>query len=191
MAAWGAQHGIGYLDGAIMTPTETIGGPAAVVLYRGPEGRLPDTSTDARELGRHRHVPWRGPQPGGGARRGPARPLLDLHELQRPPSLAGAERIAAKDLASFAKGIGDPLPGIIAGFVSQVDGRDYPGRPVHYRVGPRRVWSASFTPPQTHGIDTSVLSAAVAIAQRAIDAGHGSDGFTRLAEVLRKSPPAQ
>ena len=37
MATWAAQHGVDYLDGAIMTPTPTIGTPAASVLYSGPE----------------------------------------------------------------------------------------------------------------------------------------------------------
>jgi hypothetical protein len=37
IAAWADEHDIDYLDGAIMTPTETIGGPAAVVLYSGPQ----------------------------------------------------------------------------------------------------------------------------------------------------------
>ncbi|WP_440081483.1 NAD(P)-binding domain-containing protein [Streptosporangium sp. LJ11] len=30
MAAWAAELGVDYLDGAIMTPTPTIGGPAAL-----------------------------------------------------------------------------------------------------------------------------------------------------------------
>ncbi|WP_328708754.1 NAD(P)-dependent oxidoreductase [Microbispora hainanensis] len=36
-AAWATEHGIGYLDGAIMTPTTTIGTPAAAFLHSGPE----------------------------------------------------------------------------------------------------------------------------------------------------------
>ncbi len=36
-AAWAAEHGVRYLDGAIMTPTTTIGTPAAVFLHSGPE----------------------------------------------------------------------------------------------------------------------------------------------------------
>jgi 3-hydroxyisobutyrate dehydrogenase-like beta-hydroxyacid dehydrogenase len=43
---------------------------------------------------------------------------------------------------------------------------------------------------QARGIDVDVLSAAKAIAQRAIDAGHGTDGFSRLAEMLGKPTPA-
>lgn len=36
-AAWADGHGVRYLDGAIMTPTVTIGTPEAVLLYSGPE----------------------------------------------------------------------------------------------------------------------------------------------------------
>lgn len=35
-AHWAAERGIGYLDGAIMTPTTTIGTSAAVFLHSGP-----------------------------------------------------------------------------------------------------------------------------------------------------------
>jgi 3-hydroxyisobutyrate dehydrogenase-like beta-hydroxyacid dehydrogenase len=35
LAAWAAEHDIAYTDGAIMTPTMTIGTPAAVVLHSG------------------------------------------------------------------------------------------------------------------------------------------------------------
>lgn len=34
-AAWAAEHGLGYLDGAIMVPTPLIGGSDALVLYSG------------------------------------------------------------------------------------------------------------------------------------------------------------
>ncbi|GGD78997.1 imine reductase family protein [Paenibacillus nasutitermitis] len=39
---------------------------------------------------------------------------------------------------------------------------------------------------KAHGIDTSVLIAANDIAKRAIDAGHGTDGYASLTEVIRK-----
>ncbi|MGW7596261.1 NAD(P)-binding domain-containing protein, partial [Streptomyces rubiginosohelvolus] len=35
-ADWAADHGIRYLDGAIMTPTTTMGTPASVFLHSGP-----------------------------------------------------------------------------------------------------------------------------------------------------------
>lgn len=38
MAAWAAGRNIAYLDGAIMTPTTTIGGPDAMVLHSGRQG---------------------------------------------------------------------------------------------------------------------------------------------------------
>ncbi|MEZ0076551.1 3-hydroxyisobutyrate dehydrogenase-like beta-hydroxyacid dehydrogenase [Planotetraspora sp. GP83] len=38
---------------------------------------------------------------------------------------------------------------------------------------------------QARGLDVGVLSAARAVTQRAIDAGYGSDGFSRLTQILR------
>ena len=45
-ALWAAGHGIDYLDGAVMVPVAVVGGPAALVLYSGPQ---PCT----RHTGRH------------------------------------------------------------------------------------------------------------------------------------------
>ncbi|WNC13558.1 hypothetical protein [Brevibacillus brevis] len=41
---------------------------------------------------------------------------------------------------------------------------------------------------KNNGIDVSVLSVAKAIAQLAIDAGYGNEGFPRQAELLRTTP---
>lgn len=59
-AAWAAEHGIGYLDGAIMTPTTTVGTPAGVFLHSGPEelyGRHRPAPAGAGRPGRHPHPP--------------------------------------------------------------------------------------------------------------------------------------
>ncbi|OHV44984.1 hypothetical protein CC117_09825 [Parafrankia colletiae] len=34
------------------------------------------------------------------------------------------------------------------------------------------------------GLDTTVLDAALVVARRAVDAGYGPDGFSRLGEIL-------
>lgn len=44
VAAWAEQRGVDYLDGSIMTPTTTIGGPAAQVLYSGPQRSMRGTA---------------------------------------------------------------------------------------------------------------------------------------------------
>ncbi|KEQ24905.1 NAD(P)-dependent oxidoreductase [Paenibacillus tyrfis] len=186
MAAWAAARGIDYLDGAIMTPTPTIGQPTAVVLYSGPEAAYETNRPTLASLGgTAAHL---GTDPGRAAAYDVA--LLDIfwtsmsgyiHAL----ALARAENIAAKDLAVYAQGIVNIMPDIITEFAQHVDDGHYPGEKsniVSAAAGMEHIIHAA----QARGIDASILSAAYAVARRAIDAGQGNDAFSRLAELLGK-----
>lgn len=186
MAAWAADHGIGYLDGAIMVPTEVIGTASAVVLYSGPEELLAEHRPVLEALGGTPvHL---GADPGRAAAHDVA--LLGLFWTSMAGvvhafALASAENIAAKDLAPLAKGIGALLPPIIEEFAEKIDAGSHPGDDSTIRsaaAGMDHIVEAS----RARGLDASVLSAARAIAQRAIDAGYGEDGFSRLVETVRE-----
>ncbi|GAA3110062.1 NAD(P)-dependent oxidoreductase [Streptosporangium carneum] len=183
-AAWAAAHGVDYLDGAVMTPTTTIGGPAAVVLYSGPEEIYRTHEATLASLGGGAtHL---GADPGRAAAHDVA--LLDLFwtsmsGLVHAFALAAAEGVRARELAPFAKGISALLPDIMESFAQQVDDGRHPGDQstvLSAAAGMEHIIHAA----RARGIDTGVLSAASAVARRAIDAGHGEDGFSRLAEVL-------
>jgi 3-hydroxyisobutyrate dehydrogenase-like beta-hydroxyacid dehydrogenase len=185
LAAWADEHGVAYLDGAIMTPTETIGGPAAVVLYSGPQAVFDAHRPALAGLGgTAAHL---GTDPGRAAAHDVA--LLDvfwtaMSGIVHGFALAGAEDIAATDLAPYARGIGELLPAIIDEFAQQIDAGRHPGDKSNLSsaaAGMEHVIHAA----AAGGIDTTVLSAARLIAQRTIDAGHGGDGFSRLAIDLR------
>ncbi|MEU4407462.1 NAD(P)-binding domain-containing protein [Streptosporangium sp. NPDC023963] len=189
MAAWAAERDIDYLDGAIMTPTPTIGGPAAVVLYSGPEEVHRTHRRALASLGGT--SAYLGADPGRAAAHDVA--LLDLFwtsmsGLVHAFALAAAENIAARELAPLAKGIGALLPEIIDEFAENLDGGDHPGDEstiLSAAAGMEHIIHAA----QARGIDTGVLSAARAVALRAVDAGQGGDGFSRLAEVLGRPVP--
>ncbi|MFF3440281.1 NAD(P)-dependent oxidoreductase [Streptosporangium sp. NPDC002721] len=190
MAAWAAERGIGYLDGAIMTPTPTIGGPAAVVLYSGAEEVHRAHLPTLESLGGT--STYLGADPGRAAAHDVA--LLDLFwtsmsGLAHAFALAAAEDIAPRDLAPLAKGIGALLPEIIDEFAENLDGGAHPGDEstiLSAVAGMEHIIHAA----RTRGIDTGVLSAAQAVARRAVEAGQGGDGFSRLAEVLGRPVPA-
>ncbi|UUZ82297.1 NAD(P)-binding domain-containing protein [Paenibacillus sp. P26] len=185
-AAWAAECGIDYLDGAIMTPTPTIGTPKAVVLYSGPEPVYRAAEPALASLGGT--ASYLGEDPGRVAAHDVA--LLDLfwttmsgyvHAL----ALAQAENIAPKAFAAYAQGISAILPGIMADLANRVDEGRHPGDSsslLSAATGMEHILQAA----EHHGMDVSVISAAKAAAQRAIDAGYGADGFSRLAELLRK-----
>lgn len=56
-AAWASEHGVRYLDGAIMTPTVTIGTPAAVFIHSGPQDLYHEHQPVLQTLGgTHTHL---------------------------------------------------------------------------------------------------------------------------------------
>ncbi|MEV0092206.1 NAD(P)-binding domain-containing protein [Streptomyces sp. NPDC050738] len=182
--AWAAAHGIRYLDGAIMTPTPTIGTPAGVFLYSGPAALHQEHRPVLDALnGTHTHL---GEEIGRAAAYDIA--LLDLfwtsmagftHAL----ALAAAEGVSARELAPYAQGIGTILPPLFAQSAQEVEDGTYSGEgnPLTSAVSTMaHVVHAS----ESHGIDASLMRAAEGMARRAIGLGHGDDGLTRMAEVL-------
>ncbi|MCT7355631.1 NAD(P)-binding domain-containing protein [Streptomyces sp. 15-116A] len=182
--AWAAEHGIRYLDGAIMTPTTTIGTPAAVFLHSGPEDLYRAHLPVLEALGgSHTHL---GEEIGRAAAYDIA--LLDIfwtamagyaHAL----AVARAEGITARELAPFAKGIGEILPPIFEETAEEADSGTYSGdgNPITSAVSSM---AHIVHTSEAHGIDAGVMRAAEGLARRAIGLGHGSDGFTRIAELL-------
>jgi 3-hydroxyisobutyrate dehydrogenase-like beta-hydroxyacid dehydrogenase len=183
-ATWVTEHDGGYLDGAIMTPTSTIGTPAASVLVSG----------SAAEFQRHRlTLACIGTEPtylGGDAGRAAAFDvaLLDLfwttmsgatHAL----ALAQAEGIEPHELLPHLVGIAGILPPILTDVTERVaEGRHADG------TSSIRSASAAMThiaaASRDRGLDDGVLRAAWALAKKAIDAGHGDDEISRLVETV-------
>ncbi|MGE7390313.1 NAD(P)-dependent oxidoreductase [Streptomyces sp. NPDC004126] len=189
--AWAAGHGIRYLDGAIMTPTPTIGTPDAVFIHSGPE----DLYREHRPVldllgGTHTHL---GEDIGRAAAYDIA--LLDVfwtsmsgyaHAL----AVAKAEGVSARELTPFAQGIAAILPPLFEEFAADVDSGSYSGR-----LNPLTSGASSMAhiihASEAHGIEAALMRATEGLAQRAIAHGHGGDGFMRVSELLgRTAVPA-
>ncbi|MFF3643786.1 NAD(P)-dependent oxidoreductase [Streptomyces sp. NPDC002564] len=183
-ARWAVEHGIRYLDGAIMTPTTTIGTPHGVFLFSG-DAALHEEHRPVLEAlgGTHTHL---GEDAGRAA--GYDIALLDifwtamtgyLHAL----ALAAAEGITARELAPFAQGIGAILPAIFESSAAETDDGTYSG-------ADNPITSAASTmahivhASEAHGIDAGVMRAAEGLVRRVIEEGHGADGPTRIVELL-------
>ncbi|MFD3836825.1 NAD(P)-dependent oxidoreductase [Streptomyces sp. NPDC058642] len=183
-ADWATEHGIRYLDGAIMTPITTIGTPHAVFLHSGPEDLYAEHRPALDALGgTHTHL---GADPGRAAAHDIA--LLDIfwtatagyvHAL----ALARAEGITARELAPFAQGIGAILPPLFAEWADDIDDATYSGEGNPLTSSVSSMAHIVHT-AEAHGIDSAVLRAAEGQARRAVGLGHGTDGITRLTELL-------
>lgn len=183
-AKWAAEHGIAYLDGAIMVPVAAIGTPEAVFLYSGPEELFREARPVLDALGgSHTHL---GADAGRAAAYDIA--LLDVfwtamagyaHAL----AVARAEGIAARELVPFAKGIAGILPPIFEEAAGDVDDGTFSG-------ADNPITSAASTmahiihTAERHGIESGLMRAAEGQVRRAIGLGHGADGFTRLVEIV-------
>jgi 3-hydroxyisobutyrate dehydrogenase-like beta-hydroxyacid dehydrogenase len=184
LATWAATHDITYVDGAIMTPTDTIGTPAAVTLYSG-------HNTDAlAPLGGNRT--YLGEEPGRAAAHDVA--LLDLFwtsvaGVAHAFALARSENITATALAPLALGIGELLPSVIDEHSARLEEGDHSGEYANIlsaAAGMAHIIETS----EARGIDASVMKAAHALARKAIDAGHGADGVSRLTVQLEQTQVA-
>jgi 3-hydroxyisobutyrate dehydrogenase-like beta-hydroxyacid dehydrogenase len=184
MADWAAARGIRYLDGAILTPTPTIGTPAATVLLSGSPGAFAAAEPAlAATGGTLLHL---GDDPGRAAAYDVA--LLDLfatcvNGLVHAFALATAEGIPPERFAAFATGIGGLLPEMTTRFAHQIATGHFPGDRSTIgsaASGITHVINAA----ASHGIDTSLLTAARATLTRAVAAGHASEGLARLATLF-------
>ncbi|MEE1756501.1 NAD(P)-dependent oxidoreductase [Streptomyces sp. SP18CS02] len=183
-AVWAAEHGVRYLDGAIMTPTTTIGTPAAVFILSGPEELHREHRPVLDALGGT--LTHLGEEIGRAAAYDIA--LLDIfwtamagyaHAL----AVARAEGITARELAPFAQGIGAIMPPLFGELAEGVDSGDFSGEGNPITSSASSMAHIIHT-SEAHGIDAGVMRAAEGLARRVIGLGHGTDGFIRVAEVL-------
>ncbi|MGA3541759.1 NAD(P)-dependent oxidoreductase [Micromonosporaceae bacterium DT194] len=182
--AWAVRYGIRYLDGAIMTPTTTIGTADAVVIYSGPEGLYQEHRQLLETLGgSHTHL---GAEIGRAAAYDVA--LLDffwtaMAGFAHAVAVAKAEGVTVRELAPFAKGIAAILPPLIDEGAEEVERGDFPGagNPITSAVSSM---AHIVETSEAHGIDAGVMRAAEGMARRTVGLGHGADGFLRVAEIL-------
>lgn len=181
LAAWAGTHGIAYTDGAIMTPTATIGTPSAVVLHSGQPA-----SVLAALRGTQTYL---GAEPGRAAAFDVA--LLDIFwtsvaGVAHAFALARSENIAATELAPLARGISDLLPSVIDDHSARLDRDDHAGDFSNISSAAAGMAHIIET-AEARGLDASVMTAAHALARRAIEAGHGTDGVSRLTVELERA----
>lgn len=183
------NHGGRYLDGAIMTPTDTIGAPHASILLAGPR-ELYDTCRPVLDaLGTST---WLGEDPGRAAAFDMS--LLDLFwtsvsGFQHALAVAAANGIAPNELLPHALGIVDILAPIFTEIAERIE-QDRHGdssAPVSsVAASVRHLIAAS----RDAGVDAAVLEAFAGYVDATVAAGQGADEISRIAAhmVSRREP---
>jgi 3-hydroxyisobutyrate dehydrogenase-like beta-hydroxyacid dehydrogenase len=180
LADWATAHGIAYTDGAIMTPTATIGTPSALVLHSG------QSASALAALGGTQT--YLGAEPGRAAAFDVA--LLDIFwtsvaGVAHAFALARSENIAATELAPLARGIAGLLSTVIDTHSVRLTEDDHGGdfsNLTSAAAGMAHIIETA----EARGIDASVMKAAHTLTRHAIDAGHGTDGVSRLTVELER-----
>ncbi|WP_117212709.1 NAD(P)-dependent oxidoreductase [Allorhizocola rhizosphaerae] len=183
MAAWAGAHGIDYLEGAILSPADFMGGEQAHILYSGPEDVYHAHEPILKTLATAQYL---GAEPGHAAAHEVA--LLDMFwssvaGIVHAFALARTEHVTGRALAPHLKVIAELLPAIVDEFAWRVDDDKYEGDVSNIR-STHAALTHIIAAAQAHGIDTGVLAATKALAAKAIEAGHGDDGFARITDTL-------
>jgi 3-hydroxyisobutyrate dehydrogenase-like beta-hydroxyacid dehydrogenase len=174
-----ASRGGRYVDGAIMTPTDTIGTPSASILFAGPRDLFDAHRAVFDVLAT---VSWVGEDIGRAAAFDIA--LLDVfwtsvsgfvHAL----AMARAHGIAPTELLPHADNIAAILPpvfGEIAGRIEADRHGDASASVSSVAASVRHLIAAS----TSAGLDAGALEAFRGYVDAAVDAGHGADEISRI-----------
>ncbi|WP_255305955.1 NAD(P)-dependent oxidoreductase [Streptomyces sp. Wb2n-11] len=184
-AAWAGERGIAYLDGAVMVPTQLVGGPEALILYAGERPVFEKYQSVLEELaGRSAYL---------GGDHGLAAvydlSMLDLFYasmsgLVHAFALAREDKVAATALAPYLNSITAILPDIAAGMAAAIDAGNYDGEQANLSMMTASV-DHLLHMSRDRGLDTGQLEAIKAVADRAVAEGHGADDWVSTIEVLK------
>ncbi|MET9795399.1 NAD(P)-dependent oxidoreductase [Nocardiopsis alba] len=180
-AAWAAEHGIDYVDGAVMSPAFTIGTPSAVVIYSGSEEVYRSHERTLAAIGgSHTHL---GADHGRAA--GYDLALLNIFwtsmsGLAHAFAMAEAEGVEAADLAPFAQGIVGLLPESVTHMADQLTRREFPAEGSNITSN-LATMDHIVHAARDRGMDPGPLAAVRPFVRAAVEDGHGDENAARLA----------
>ncbi|MEU5954844.1 NAD(P)-binding domain-containing protein [Streptomyces sp. NPDC047525] len=184
-AAWAAPLGLGYLDGAIMTTPPGVGTPEMMFLYSGSAEVFEEHRAALAVLGDPLYL---GQEPGRAS-------LYDVALLGlmwstftgwlHGTALVGADATKAADFTPVAiRWMTHAVAGFLATYAPQVDAGHYPGDDATVDVQIATVGHLIHAAAD-RGIDNALPELLKATMERASAAGHGSDSYASVIEVLR------
>ncbi|WP_090935036.1 NAD(P)-dependent oxidoreductase [Nonomuraea jiangxiensis] len=185
LAGWAAEHGAGYLDGAIMMTPPGIGAPDTAILYGGSPELFAEHEQTLRVLGgATTHLSSDAGIPS----------LYDVallgimwgtfNSFMHSVALVGTENIAATDFLPFATDWLGGVASFMATYAQQIDKGEYVAGdatletqvpPVGHLVHESRI----------RGIDAAIPEYTKALIEEAIARGHALDSYARIVEHFR------
>jgi 3-hydroxyisobutyrate dehydrogenase-like beta-hydroxyacid dehydrogenase len=183
LAAWAAEHGVDYLDGAIMAVPAMIGSREGQIFYSGSRAAYdalrPTLDTWATSE-------FHGADPGMAS-------LVDLAMLSgmyqmfagffHGAAMVGSVGMSATDFAARQAPFLAAMTGGLAGYADVIDGGDYtvPGQQSLDFSDLSDIVRAS----REQRVDPAPIAAVQALIAEQIAGGHGAEGLARVYESLR------
>lgn len=187
LAAWAREHGITYLDGAIMAVPEMIGRPGAAIFYSGPEAAFEENRELLDLWGRSDYF---GADPGMASLRDMAM-LVGMYTMfagfLHGAAMVGAEGVSATEFARQQVPFLTAMTGQLAGLAAAVDAEDYAGAGQQSLEFTEAALDSLVTASLDQGVNVEVLRPVHDVVRRQIAAGYGRQGTARIFEVLRKA----
>ncbi|MFI8326953.1 NAD(P)-dependent oxidoreductase [Streptomyces sp. NPDC085529] len=183
-AAWARSHGADYLDGAIMTTPPGVGSPEMMFLYSGSGAAFEAHRPTLGALGDPLYL---GADPGLASLYDAA--LLGLMWSTMTgwlhgTALVGAEKTPATSFTPVAIRWLTAVSGFLATYAPQVDDGHYPGDDATIDVQLATI-DHLLHAAAARGIDNALPELLKSAMQRAKAAGHGSDSYASVIEVLK------
>ncbi|GAA3102520.1 NAD(P)-dependent oxidoreductase [Streptomyces rectiviolaceus] len=184
-AAWAGSLGLGHLDGAIMTTPPGVGNPEMMFLYSGSAQVFEAHRPTLAALGDPLYL---GQEPGRAA-------LYDVALLGlmwstftgwlHGTALVGADATKATDFTPVAiRWMTHAVAGFLDTYAPQVDAGRYPGDDATVDVQIATIGHLIHAAAD-RGVDNALPELLKATMERASAAGHGSDSYASVIEVLR------
>ncbi|GHB76430.1 3-hydroxyisobutyrate dehydrogenase [Streptomyces viridiviolaceus] len=186
--AWFRSHGADYLDGAIMTTPPGVGNPEVMFLYSGPREVFDAHRATLAALGDPLYL---AADPGLASLYDAA--LLGLMWSTMTgwlhgAALVGAEKVTATAFTPVAIRWLSTVNSFLTRYAEQVDAARYPGDDATVDVQIATI-DHLIHAAAARGLDTALPALLKSTMERAKAAGHGSDSFASVIEVLAETAP--
>jgi 3-hydroxyisobutyrate dehydrogenase-like beta-hydroxyacid dehydrogenase len=182
-----AATGARYLDGAVMVPTPMVGTTDALVLYSGDAAAFAEHRVALAALGGE--LDFLGTDPGLAAVHDVA--LLDVFfagmtAFLHAAALVRPDGVPASGFLPYARRMLAVLDATLPQLARDADRGEFPGDEDSLDMELAALDHVVAT-SRARGVDTRVAEVPRALVRAAVDAGHGTDGFSRVFDVLRRT----
>ncbi|MFE6849860.1 NAD(P)-dependent oxidoreductase [Streptomyces sp. NPDC057674] len=184
-AEWAAEHGVGYLDGAVMTTPPGVGDSANMFLWSGSPELLAAHRATLAVLGDPVDL-------------GPDAGLASLYDAGllglmwsvfggwlHATALAGADGVPARDFTAVATRWLKTVSWFMTTYAEQIDEGKYPGDDATIDVQVATIGHLLHA-AEARGVDNRLPELHLELMRAAVEAGHGGDSYARIIENFRK-----